>query len=73
MLHGRKSEMNFIQVERLADDKFVQLNIDQIVSLEKASDNEAYGIATVVTDVRGVRYLTHTAMDLLKSKLEGLE
>lgn len=65
--------MNFIHVERLADDKFVQLNIDQIVSLEKASDNEAYGITTVVTDVRSIRYLTHTTVDLLKSKLESLK
>lgn len=63
--------MNFIQVERLADEKFVQLNTDQIVSLEKAT--EVYGIATVVTDVRGARYLTRTSIDLLKSKLEDLE
>lgn len=65
--------MNFIQVKRLADDKFVQLNIDQIISLEKVSDNEAYGIATVVTDTRGIRYLTHTTVALLKSKLEDSE
>ena len=64
------SEMSFLQVERLGDKKIVQLNVNQILSLEKAS--KLTGVATIVTDIRGVRYLAHTSVDSLKERLKSI-